>query len=124
MLQFLRDQASQELGLAVFLREAFEIDGAEIQPIDRLAERRKVDLRITKLSSYAEKTEPTVNPRLGEARGIDLQFMARAYGSSLHIPVKKEGLAGTINFWSTESDAFPPELVSLLSEVAQAMATP
>jgi peroxiredoxin len=83
---------------------------------------RKVDVRITKLSAYAEKTEPTVNQRLGEVRGIDLQFMARAYGSSLHIPVKKDGVAGTINFWSAESDAFPPELVALLTEVAQAMA--
>ena len=35
--------------------------------------------------------------------------MARAYGSSLHIPVKIDGKAGTINFWSTENDAFPPE---------------
>ena len=83
---------------------------------------RKVDVRITKLATYAEKTEPTVHQRLGDVRGFDLQFMARSYASSLHIPVKIDGQAGTINFWSAEKDAFPPELVSLLTEVAQAMA--
>jgi hypothetical protein len=83
---------------------------------------RKVDLRLTKLATYAEKTEPRLHPQLGDVRGFDLQFMARAYASSLHIPVKIDGVMGTINFWSTEKDAFPPELVSLLSEVAKAMA--
>jgi hypothetical protein len=29
-----------------------------------------------------------------------------------------------VDFWSAERDAFPPELVSLLREVAQAMAAP
>ena len=83
---------------------------------------RKVDLRLTKLATYAEKAGPTLHPQLGDVRGFDLKFMARAYASSLHIPVKKDGLAGTINFWSAESEAFPPELVALLTEVAQAMA--
>ena len=37
------------------------------------------------------------------------------------IPVKIENRSGTLNFWSAEKDAFPPELVALLTEVAKAM---
>lgn len=83
---------------------------------------RKVDVRITKLAGYAEKTEPVVNQKLAGVRGIDLQFMARVYKSSAHFPVEIDGLKGSLNFWSTEADAFPPEAVSLLKEVVQAMA--
>jgi len=82
---------------------------------------RKIDVRVSKLSSYAEKTEPTVHQQLATAGGFDLIFMARAFGSSLHIPVKIEGHAGTLNFWSAEKDAFPPELVTLLTELAKSM---
>jgi hypothetical protein len=82
---------------------------------------RKIDVRLTKLSAYAELAEPTVHPELNSARGFDLQFMARAFGSSLHIPVKIDGVNGTLNFWSAEKDAFPPELIALLTDVAKAM---
>ncbi len=82
---------------------------------------RKIDMRLTKLSAYIEKGEPVVHQQLAAARGFDLQFMARALGSSLHLPVTIDGQAGTLNFWSTEKDAFPPEVVALLTEVAKAM---
>jgi hypothetical protein len=82
---------------------------------------RKVDVRITKLAGYAEKTEPVINQRLASERGIDLQFMARVYKSSAHFPVEIDGLKGSINFWSTEPDAFPPEAVSVLKEVVAAL---
>jgi len=82
---------------------------------------RKVDVRLSKLSSYADKTEPTVNQQLATVRGLDLMLMARAFGSSLHIPVKIDGHSGTLNFWSAEKDAFPPELVTLLTELAKSM---
>lgn len=85
---------------------------------------RKVDLRLTKLGAYADSAEPVVHQQLADVRGFDLQFMSRSYASSLHVPVKIDGQAGTINFWSTEKNAFPPELVGLLREVAQAMASP
>ena len=67
------------------------------------------------------KTEPIVHQQLADERGIDLQFMARAYGSSLHIPGRDRRLQGHAQFWSTEKDAFPPEAVSLLKEVVAAM---
>ena len=82
---------------------------------------RKVDVRLSKLSTYADKTEPTVHQQLASVRGFDLLFMARAFGSSLHIPLKIDGQSGTLNFWSAEKDAFPPELVALLTEVAKSM---
>ena len=83
---------------------------------------RKVDIRLAKLSAYAEKTEPIIHQQLAGVRGFDLQFMGKAYQSSLHVPVEIDGLKGTVNFWSAESDAFPPELVTLLTEVAKSMA--
>ena len=78
-------------------------------------------MRITKLAGYAEKTEPIVNQRLAGERGIDLQFMARVYKSSAHFPVEIDGFKGSLNFWSTEPDAFPPEAVNVLKEVVAAM---
>jgi hypothetical protein len=47
--------------------------------------------------------------------------MARAFKSSAHFPVEIDGLKGSLNFWSTEKDAFPPESVELLKEVVKAM---
>ena len=82
---------------------------------------RKVDVRITKLATYADAAEPVVNQQLAAVRAIDMTFMARAFGSSLHIPVKIDGVSGTLNFWSAEKDAFPPELVALLTELARSM---
>ena len=83
---------------------------------------RKVDRRFTRLATYAEKTAPVVHQQLAGEKALDLAFMARAYRSSLHVPLQIEGVSGTLNFWSTEADAFPPELVSLLEETAAAMA--
>ena len=83
---------------------------------------RKVDVRITKMAGYAEKSEPIVNQRLAQERGIDLQYMSRVYKSSAHFPVAIEGLKGSVNFWSTEQDAFPAEAVALLQQAAKAMA--
>jgi mono/diheme cytochrome c family protein len=82
---------------------------------------RKIDARLSKLSAYADKTEPTLHQQLASARGFDLLFMARVFGSSLHIPVKIDGQPGTLNFWSTEKDAFPPELVALLTDLAKSV---
>jgi peroxiredoxin len=80
---------------------------------------RKIDASLTSVATYAQKTEPTVNEKLASARGLDLKFMGRFFGSSVHVSAKIEGATGTINFWSTESGAFPPEAVSLLKEAAE-----
>jgi peroxiredoxin/mono/diheme cytochrome c family protein len=83
---------------------------------------RKVGVRVTRLATYATKSEPIVHPDLASERAIDLQFMARAFKSSAHFPVEIDGLKGSLNFWSTEKDAFPPQTVELLKEVVKAMA--
>ena len=80
---------------------------------------KKVPARWMKLATYAESKEPILHQRLTAASGIDLQFMAKAYQSSYHLPIKKEGLAGSINFWSAEKDAFPPELTKALEELVK-----
>jgi mono/diheme cytochrome c family protein len=82
---------------------------------------RKIGVRITRLASYATKSEPIVHQDLAGERAIDLQFMARAYKSSAHFPVEIDGLKGSLNFWSAEKDAFTPETVELLKEVVKAM---
>jgi peroxiredoxin len=82
---------------------------------------KKVPAKWMKLSTYATAKEPTLHQRLVDAGGIDLQYMAKAYQSSYHLPVKKDGLTGTINFWSAEKDAFPPELTKTLGELVKGM---
>ena len=42
--------------------------------------------------------------------------------SSMHVPVMIKGVRATINFWSAEAGAFPPEAVKLLEQVARLMA--
>ena len=83
---------------------------------------RKVDVNWSAIAGYAGGSEPVVNDDLASARGIDLRFMAKVYASSVHVPAKKDKLPGTINFWSTEPNAFPPAAVELLAEVAKLMA--
>jgi len=83
---------------------------------------RKVDVRITRLASYATKTGPVVNQDLAAETAIDLKFMARAYKSSAHFPIEIDGLKGSINFWSAEKNAFGPETMKLLAEVVTMMA--
>lgn len=80
---------------------------------------RKINAALTAVAGYAKKTEPVVNKNLAAEKGLDLQFMARVYGSSLHVPTQIGEAAGTLNFWSTESAAFPPEAVAVLKEVAE-----
>jgi peroxiredoxin len=83
---------------------------------------RKVDVRITRLASYATKSEPIVHQDLAAEQAIDLKFMTRAYKSSAHFPVEIEGAKGSLNFWSAEKNAFGPEAMSLLAEVVKTIA--
>lgn len=82
---------------------------------------RKINVSLTKVASYAEKTEPVIHGRLANESAIDLKFMSKAYGSSAHFPVKLDGVSGTVNFWSSEPDAFPAEAIAVLQEVTALM---
>lgn len=71
------------------------------------------------LADYSARSEPTVNADLNKARGSVIQKMAkRGLTSSLHVPAQHNGKPVSINFWSGEPDAFPPEAVKLLSQIA------
>jgi peroxiredoxin len=80
---------------------------------------RKVSTSITAVAGYVKKGEPVVNKNLAAERSLDLQFMSRVYGSSVHVPTQIGEAIGTLNFWSTESAAFPPAAVAILKEVAE-----
>ena len=80
---------------------------------------RKISASITAINGYVKQKEPIVNKNLAEQKSLDLMFMARVYGSSVHVPTTIGDAIGTVNFWSTESSAFPPEAVELLKEAAE-----
>jgi peroxiredoxin len=82
---------------------------------------KSVPANYSKLAKVSAANEPTVHAKLGKEASVDLRYMAQAFGSSLHVPVRKGGKPGSINFWSTDEEAFPPEAVRLLSEVARLM---
>jgi peroxiredoxin len=86
---------------------------------------RKVAVGMSQVARAAEKSAATVYPSLDKQKGlasIDLAHMSKCYGSSFHVPVKVGDKSGTINFWSTEKEAFPPEARSVLEAVAALMA--
>jgi hypothetical protein len=82
---------------------------------------RKLDSRTTVIAKYAEQSEPVLHEKLAEQTAVELKFMSKAYGASAHFPVKLDGVSGTVNFWSTEPDAFTEEAVMILKEVTKLM---
>jgi hypothetical protein len=82
----------------------------------------KVAAKESEVATIAAGAKSVMHADLDKATAPDLKLMSRGVASSLHVPVKLEGAAATINFWSTDKDAFPPEAVKLLEELAQAMA--
>jgi hypothetical protein len=75
------------------------------------------------LAKYATGDKPVVIADLTKEKGaIFARMVARGAKSSLHVPVKIGDSRATINFWSTEPDAFPQPAVQLLSALSQAMA--
>jgi peroxiredoxin/mono/diheme cytochrome c family protein len=83
---------------------------------------REVGATLSKLATVAASKEPRVHKNLKKETSLDLRYMSQVFGSSLHVPVKHAGKTGSVNFWSSEADAFPPEAVKLLTEAAQALA--
>ncbi|ADB17527.1 alkyl hydroperoxide reductase/ Thiol specific antioxidant/ Mal allergen [Pirellula staleyi DSM 6068] len=81
-----------------------------------------IDAAWSKLGSLIEAKKPTVYSSLVDESGFDLKHMAKAYRSSVHVPVKIGETPSTINFWSAESDAFPEEAVALIEKIAAALA--
>lgn len=68
----------------------------------------EVDAEGESLTEYAKDTKVVVNNDLSKAKGTLIETMVkRGVKSSLHVPVKIKGQLATINFWSTDADAFP-----------------
>ena len=73
------------------------------------------------ITTIAGQKKPVVIEDLGARREGDLTHMAQAFGSSLHIPITWQGKPATVNFWSAEGKAFPPEAVKQLEQIARWM---
>lgn len=75
-----------------------------------------------RLAELARSGQPAAIAALSAESAPDLSRFAGRFGSSVHIPLVVDGKPGTLNVWSTETDAFPPEAVKLLEETAELMA--
>lgn len=73
------------------------------------------------LYQYAIKGETVVNDDPANVKGMEMQFLSRILPSSVHIPLRFEGKPATMNAWSSDSSAFPPEAVAFLEEIAEVM---
>jgi peroxiredoxin len=76
------------------------------------------------LYQYAIKQATVVNNDPTQVKGVEMQFLTRVLPSSVHVPIRFEGKPATVNFWSTDGKAFPPEAVTLLEEIVRLMARP
>ncbi len=75
------------------------------------------------LADYALSDETVVNASLADTKGSVMVGMSRKdIRSSMHVPVEIDGVRCTVNFWSAEAGAFPPQAVKILEEVAHLMA--
>jgi hypothetical protein len=84
-----------------------------------------VDAEGESLAEYAAQGDVVVNDDLAKAKGKLVETMVRRGArSSLHVPVKFQGKQATVNFWSTDASAFPPQARALLTEIAKTMASP
>ncbi|MEX2113852.1 MAG: redoxin domain-containing protein [Pirellulales bacterium] len=71
------------------------------------------------LAAYALGNETIVNQDMSGAEGTVMAGMAKKdIRSSMHVPVEINGKRATVNFWSAEAEAFPPQAVRLLEQVA------
>ncbi len=74
------------------------------------------------LADYALGDKTVVNQQMGQTKGSVMMNMARKdIQSSMHVPVELDGHRATVNFWSAEAGAFPPEAARLLEQIARLM---
>ena len=74
------------------------------------------------MADYALGDKTVVNQSLVDSKGsVMVQMSRKDVRSSMHVPAEIGGLRATVNFWSAEDAAFPPEAVKILEEVARLM---
>lgn len=72
------------------------------------------------LAEAAGRSEPTVFGDINKAGGSVMRKMfAKGIQSSMHVPILLDGKKATVNFWSTEPNAFPPAAVEVLANAAR-----
>ncbi len=75
------------------------------------------------LAEYASGYDTVVNQAMADASGTIMAGMAKKdIRSSMHVPVEIGGVPCTVNFWSAEAEAFPPQAVRVLEQAARLMA--
>lgn len=75
------------------------------------------------LAEYALGNKTVVNQDFSKVQGSIMANMAsKDIRSSMHVPVQFHGVPCTINFWSSEAEAFPEPAAKILEEVAKLMA--
>jgi thiol-disulfide isomerase/thioredoxin len=100
-------------------------DDAAPPPETIRSELPEVDAADEPLADYAKGDKPVAIGDLSNAKGkLFERMVARGAKSSLHVPVEIGGERATINFWSTDADAFPEPAVQLLSALSKVMTAP
>jgi thiol-disulfide isomerase/thioredoxin len=75
------------------------------------------------LADYALGDTVVVNDSLANVKGPTMNKLARKdIHSSMHVPVQIDGQRCTVNFWSTEEAAFPPQAAQILEQIARLVA--
>jgi peroxiredoxin len=84
-------------------------------------ENAKVGGVMLHLAELAQKDKTVIYPQTMEVKAPDFRMLSRRFASSVHVPVVVDGKKGTLNFWSSDADAFPVEAISLMEEMAKPM---
>jgi len=82
---------------------------------------RRYDADRSTLAASLESSEPIIHAVLAHETATDMMTMARAFSSSMHVPITLDGRPAVVSFWSTESDAFPSVAVKILEDLARRM---
>jgi hypothetical protein len=119
-----RQESSSEADVERAILEARK-KGGKLSELPLTARLQTVDAKGESLAEYLTSQQPVVNNDLAKAHGQWVtELVRRGAKSSVHVPAKLNGQNVTINFWSRDPNAFPPQAVALLTAVAQIMAAP
>jgi len=74
------------------------------------------------LADYLQSTETVIHQDLTEAKsGILRRMVQKGIFSSMHVPIRVNGVPMSVNFWSAETKGFPPQAADLLGRVVPLM---
>ena len=76
-----------------------------------------VEAKGTRLAEIHNAGKPQSIADLTKIGAVDMKYMSAVARSSFHVPAKINGKSGTVNFWSSEVNAFPKEVQQLLKQL-------